>query len=218
MELLVVSSHKISCISFYLFLPCFKNPEFITTLLCFPLFYFHCIPLLLCFLFILWNIEELLTYTREHTGKAFIASRPCGFDPFSLYAITEVSRKPKHTHFNYWFQNDTFCAQFSPDHSSFFSHFLFFSLSNASRPAQAGPFLLSPPSLSLSCSSFLSILFILLLHSLTVSPFSMNLVLLSLPLSPRLPFLSFLFSLPLFSFYLVTLIFSLISLSSHITR
>ena len=26
-----------------------------------------------------------------------MASRPCGFDLFSLYAITEVSRKPKHT-------------------------------------------------------------------------------------------------------------------------
>jgi len=33
---------------------------------------------------------------------------------FSLYAITEVSRKPKHTHFNSWFQN-TFRAQFSAD-------------------------------------------------------------------------------------------------------
>ena len=33
---------------------------------------------------------------------------------FSLYAITEVSRKPKHTHFNSWFQNIHFlCAIFS---------------------------------------------------------------------------------------------------------
>jgi len=30
---------------------------------------------------------------------------------FSLYAITEVSRKPKHTHFKSWFQNIHFlCA------------------------------------------------------------------------------------------------------------
>ena len=34
---------------------------------------------------------------------------------FSLYAITKVSRKPNYTHFNSWFQNDTFCARFSPD-------------------------------------------------------------------------------------------------------
>ena len=32
---------------------------------------------------------------------------------FSLYAITEVSRRPKHTHFNSWFQNIHFsCAVF----------------------------------------------------------------------------------------------------------
>ena len=35
---------------------------------------------------------------------------------FSLYAIMEVSRKPKHTHFKYQFQNIHFCARFSPDH------------------------------------------------------------------------------------------------------
>ena len=37
---------------------------------------------------------------------------------FSLYTITEVSRKLKHTHFTSWFQNNTFCAQFSPDEST----------------------------------------------------------------------------------------------------
>ena len=35
---------------------------------------------------------------------------------FSLYAITEVSRKPKHTHFKPSLQNIHFCARFSHDH------------------------------------------------------------------------------------------------------
>ena len=34
---------------------------------------------------------------------------------FSLYAITEVLRKPKHAHFNSWFQNIHFSCAVSPD-------------------------------------------------------------------------------------------------------
>ena len=33
---------------------------------------------------------------------------------FSLYAVTEVSRKPKHTHFKYRFQNTLFMRGFPP--------------------------------------------------------------------------------------------------------
>ena len=36
---------------------------------------------------------------------------------FNLYAMTKVSRKPKHTHtLNLDFKTYTFCARFSPDH------------------------------------------------------------------------------------------------------
>jgi len=67
---------------------------------------------LFSFLFILWNIKELLTYAW-HTVKSSIAFRPCGFDPFSLYAITKVSRKPKHTLLTRDFKTYTFRARFS---------------------------------------------------------------------------------------------------------
>ena len=75
------------------------------TVLLFSILYF----LFFSFFKTLKNFE----HTRESTGKVSIASRPCGFDPFSLYAIQEVSRKSKCTHFKYQFQNiHILCAVF----------------------------------------------------------------------------------------------------------
>jgi len=107
-ESLVVSSHGFSFFFYFVLEKISKitNTFFSIFLSLFPPY---------TSLFILWNLEELLTYTCEHTGKTSIASRPCGFDLFSLYAITEVSRKLKRTHFNSWFQNNTFCARFHTD-------------------------------------------------------------------------------------------------------
>ena len=105
--------------SFLSFLLYFRNISKITntffsmflTSLFSPYFSFHS---LFSFLFILLNVEETLTHTREHSGKASIASCPCGFDPFSLYAITEVSRKPKHTLLTIDFKMTLFVHDFSP--------------------------------------------------------------------------------------------------------
>jgi len=47
--------------------------------------------------------------------KASITSHSCEFDPFSLYDITEVLRKPKHTLSTRDFKIYTFCAWFSID-------------------------------------------------------------------------------------------------------
>ena len=99
---------------FYFILELYQKSQ-IPSLQCFYLC-FHCILLFLFFIFFSFHslkLEELLTYTRKQTGKVSIVSCPCGFDPFSLYAITDVSRKLKCTHFNFWFQNDTFCARFT---------------------------------------------------------------------------------------------------------
>ena len=91
-EPLIGNCHESSFILFY-FRNNIKNHEYIlfnvSIFVSIVHFSFHS---LFSFLFIFWNIEEPLTYTREHTSKASIASRLCGFDPFSLYAITEVSR------------------------------------------------------------------------------------------------------------------------------
>jgi len=46
--------------------------------------------------------------------KGSITSHPCGFNPFSLYAITEVSRKPKQVLLTRDFKTYTFQARFSP--------------------------------------------------------------------------------------------------------
>ena len=47
------------------------------------------------------------------TGKASIASFPCGFNPHNHYVIAVVSRKPTHHKHFRWFQNTNFCARFS---------------------------------------------------------------------------------------------------------
>ena len=69
---------------------------------------------LFSFLFILSNIEEPLTYTWTYCVKLLSPPVPMDSTHFSHYAITEVSRKPKHTHFNS-FNTYTFCVRFSHD-------------------------------------------------------------------------------------------------------
>jgi len=117
-ESLVVSSHEFSCSFFYLFfLPCFKNTKFITTLLCFSLLCFHLILLIHYFLLFFDSLKYWRTLnTHENQPvKPSITSWPCGFDPFSHHAITEVSRKLKYALLTHDFKPHTFHAQFSPD-------------------------------------------------------------------------------------------------------
>ena len=115
MEPLIVSSHE-----FPFFSLCFRNIIknhkyllfYVPTSSCFTiLFSFYS---LFSFLFILWNIEEPLIYIREHTGKTSIASCLCRFEPFSLYAIKEVSKKPKHSLLTREFKTTLFVHGFSP--------------------------------------------------------------------------------------------------------
>jgi len=68
---------------------------------------------------ILWNVEELVNNHATHTNNTSIAFSACGFDPFSLYSITELLRESKHTYLKYWFLNTCFVHAFHwPIHSA----------------------------------------------------------------------------------------------------
>ena len=98
---------------------CFRNisqkPQ-IHYFLCFPLlrvspyFSFHSL------FFSFHSFKHWRTFNTHMNQPVKLLSPPVLVDStrFSLNAITEVSRKPKHTHFNSWFQNIHFlCAIFS---------------------------------------------------------------------------------------------------------
>jgi len=86
------------------------------------LFYvFFSFYFLFCFLFlfkILLNPRRTITLTC-HTVNAFIAFCPCEFDPYNLYAITEVSRKPKYHTFKLFISKHTFLYTVLPPIKSF---------------------------------------------------------------------------------------------------
>ena len=113
-ELLVVSSREFSF--FFTLFQTYKKSQ-IYSFLCFPLLCFHRTSLfILCFPFFSFfkTLNNFLTKYVNQPVK--LLSPPVLVDStyFSLYAITKVSRKPKHTHFKYRFQNIHFlCAVLS---------------------------------------------------------------------------------------------------------
>ena len=70
---------------------------------------------ILCFLF--FSLKYRRTVNTHVNRSVKLLSPPVLIDStrFSLYAITEVSRKPKHTHFKYPFQNIHFLCAVFPD-------------------------------------------------------------------------------------------------------
>ena len=114
MEPLVVSSHGFS-FPFYFILEISKITNTIfsmfLTSLCFIVpFSFHFFVFFPFHSFKYWR-----TFNTHVNQSVNLLSPPVLVDStrFSLYAIRKVSRKPKHTHFNFWFQNIHFlCAVF----------------------------------------------------------------------------------------------------------
>ena len=113
MEPLVVSN-----MGFLSFLLCFRHTNKITKiiLLCFSLLYFHSTLLFPFFIFFSFHsFKHWRTFDTYVNQPVKLLSPLVLVDltRFSLYAIMEVSRKPKHTHFKYRFQNKHFlCAVF----------------------------------------------------------------------------------------------------------
>ena len=105
---------------FYFILEIIQKSQ-IPSLLCFPLLCFHHTIL---FSFLIFFSFHSLKYWR--TVNIYvnipckILSPPVLVDStrFSLYAKTKVSRKPKHTHFKYWFQNIYFSCTVFPRSST----------------------------------------------------------------------------------------------------
>ena len=105
-ESLVVSSHEFS-LSFYFVLEIYQKPQ-ISYLLCFSLLRISSYSSLtiLCVLFF-YSFKHWRTFNTHVNQPVKLLWPPVPVDStrFSLYAITKVSRKPKHTHFKYRFQN-----------------------------------------------------------------------------------------------------------------
>ena len=115
-ESLVVSSHGV----FFIFSLCFRSISKITNILSsmFPTSW--CFTVLLFSFFIFFpfhSFKHWRTFNTHVNQPIKLLSPPVLMDStrFSLFAITEVSRKPKHTHFKYQFQNIHFSCAISPD-------------------------------------------------------------------------------------------------------
>ena len=115
-ESLEVSSHGFS-LSFHFVLDIPRKPQ-ISYLLCFSLL---CVSPYFSFpFFILFSFHSFKywkTFNTHVNQPVKLLSPPVIMDStrFSLYAIIEVSRKPKHIHFNSWFQSIHFLFAISPD-------------------------------------------------------------------------------------------------------
>ena len=100
-----------SFFSFLVVLEIYQNSQK-PFLLCFPLL---CISPYSSLFISLFSFKYWRTFNTHVNQPCKLLSPPVLIDltRFSLYAITEVSRKPKHTHFKYQFQNIYFlCAVF----------------------------------------------------------------------------------------------------------
>jgi len=114
-ESLVVSSHEFSFFSLL-----FRNITKTTNI------FFSMFPTSLCFTVLLFSFFIFFSFhsfkhwrtLNTHVNQPVkLLSPPILVDltRFSLYVIMEVSRKPKHIHFKYWFQNIHFSYAVSPD-------------------------------------------------------------------------------------------------------
>ena len=105
--------------SFLSFLLCFNNTKITFQTTIFWCFYlcFHCTLLFSFFVFFSFDSLKLWRTVNTHVNiPCKLLSPPILMDltRFSLYAITKVSRKSKHTHFKSSFQNIHFLCTIFP--------------------------------------------------------------------------------------------------------
>ena len=117
-EPLVVRSHEFSFFIYFI-LEIYQKSK-IHSFLCFLLLCFHCILHFSFFIFFSFHSLEHWRTFNIHVNipcKLLSPSVHVNSTRFSLYAITKVSRKPKHTLLTRDFKTYTFHARFSPDHT-----------------------------------------------------------------------------------------------------